>query len=77
MAVSEKTKRSLRTVVQAVIGVATAFPLLASASGLLEYSAGGATAAAVAGALARIMASEPVQPLLRWLGLAVPPRPEQ
>ncbi|MFD8611087.1 hypothetical protein [Streptomyces sp. NPDC059631] len=72
------TRRALRTVLQTVVGVAAAVPLLAAAvaqSGLTEawpWLAGAvSTAAAVAGALARFMAMPAVEQLLDRVGLGL------
>jgi hypothetical protein len=64
----DSTKRTMRTVLQATVGVAVALPGIVGASGIpgsLPWVAG---ALAVAGGLARVMALHSVQLLLpSWL----------
>lgn len=64
----ESTKRTLRTVLQSVVGLAAALPLIVSASGVPETVPGVALALAVSAALTRIMAIPAVNDLLpEWL----------
>lgn len=72
------TLRAVRTVLQTVVGVAVALPLLAGAvaqSGLAEawpWLAGAAgTAAGVAGAVARFMALPAVEQVLDRFGIGL------
>jgi hypothetical protein len=72
----DSTKRSVRTVLQAAVGLASALPMLVAAPGVLEALPWLGQAAAVAGALARVMAAPSVQ---RWLPswLRVEPSPDE
>jgi hypothetical protein len=72
------TLRAVRTVLQTIVGVAVALPLLAAAvaqSGLADawpWLAGAAgTAGAVAGAVARFMALPAVEQLLDRFGIGL------
>ena len=64
----ESTKRTIRTVLQTIVGLAAALPLIIGASGVSESVPGVAVALAVSGALTRIMAVPAVNDLLpEWL----------
>jgi hypothetical protein len=67
---SPATKRSIRTVIQTVVGLAVALPAIVDASGpgALPWAAG---AVAVAGGLARVMALPAVEQLLDQFGLGI------
>lgn len=64
------TKRTLRTVLQLVVGLAAALPMILSASGVPETAPGVAVALATSAAVTRIMSIPQVNDLLpRWLRL--------
>lgn len=64
----DSTKRTIRTVLQTIVGLAAALPLIIGASGVSESVPGVAVALAVSGALTRIMAIPAVNDLLpEWL----------
>ncbi|MGW7197211.1 hypothetical protein [Streptomyces chryseus] len=64
----DSTRRTVRTVVQAVIGLAAALPLLLPTLGVPETAAGYGVALAVAAGVTRAMASPAVQRFLpAWL----------
>lgn len=68
MALSENTKRAVRTVLQSAVGIAVVLPAIVDASGLPATLPWVAGALAVAGALTRVMAVPAVQNLLpSWL----------
>ncbi|MFJ8231757.1 hypothetical protein ACIQ9E_17635 [Streptomyces sp. NPDC094448] len=75
---SEAARRTARTVLQTAVGIAVALPAIVDASGLPATLPWVATALAVSGALARVMALVSVQRLLpSWLGGYRPePAPE-
>ncbi|MFC7217078.1 hypothetical protein ACFQLX_02655 [Streptomyces polyrhachis] len=58
---SDATRRTARTLVQTLLGLAAALPLLVDAAGVRDTTAGIGTALAVAGALTRLMALPSVQ----------------
>ncbi|MEU1403985.1 hypothetical protein ABZ471_16705 [Streptomyces sp. NPDC005728] len=64
----DSTKRTVRTVLQTLVGIAVALPAIVGASGIPESLPWVACALAVAGGLARVMALPAVQALLpAWL----------
>lgn len=64
----DSTKRTIRTVVQAAVGIGSALPGLLAADDLAQAAPWLVEGAAVAGILARLMASSAVQAWLpRWL----------
>ncbi|MFF4751836.1 hypothetical protein [Streptomyces sp. NPDC001270] len=65
---SSATRRTIRTVIQAAVGLAATLPEIADASGLdaLPWAAG---AVAVAAGLARVMALPAVEQLFDRIGL--------
>ncbi|MGW2016040.1 hypothetical protein [Streptomyces sp. NPDC001927] len=68
MALSENTKRTVRTVLQSAVGIAVVLPAIVDASGLPATLPWVAGALAVAAALTRVMAVPAVQNLLpSWL----------
>ncbi|MGW2062813.1 hypothetical protein ACWCO9_19530 [Streptomyces sp. NPDC001937] len=64
-------KRAIRTVIQAVVGLALALPAIVAASGVPESLPWVAGAVAVSAGLARIMALPTVEQLLDRLGLGL------
>lgn len=60
-------KRSIRTVLQALVAIAIVLPAAVEASGIPSTLPWVAVALAVAGGLARVMALPSVQRLLGWL----------
>ncbi|MEV0440951.1 hypothetical protein AB0I84_05555 [Streptomyces spectabilis] len=61
-------RRTLRTVVQTVLGLAAGLPLIIDAAGIPQTAAGVGIALAVAGGLTRVMALPVVESLLpSWL----------
>lgn len=72
----DSTKRALRTILQVTIAVAAMLPGLLAAPGAVEAMPWLAGAAAIAGALSRVMSSQAVQRALPgWLTITDPPRP--
>ncbi|GGS74089.1 hypothetical protein GCM10010156_36290 [Planobispora rosea] len=72
---TDDTRRAIRTALQTAIGVSAALPLIVDAADVPEALPGVATALAVAGAFARVMAIPAVQALLpRWLRTGEAPR---
>ena len=70
----DSTKRTVRTVLQTVIGLAAALPLIVSASGVPESLPGLGVALAVAAGVTRVMALPAVNDLLpAWLRVEMPP----
>lgn len=70
---SDATRRTIRTVVQTVLGLAAALPLIINAAGIPRTAAGVGIALAVAAGATRVMQLDSVQRLLpRWLRSAVP-----
>ncbi|MFE1773766.1 hypothetical protein [Streptomyces sp. NPDC059008] len=70
---SDAARRTVRTVVQTLLGLAAALPLIISAAGIPRTVAGVATALAVAAGITRVMQLDAVQRLMpRWLRSAVP-----
>jgi hypothetical protein len=67
----EKTRKVLRTVVQILIGLLAAVPLVAPVLGAGRTAAAYAVAVGVAAVVTRAMHSVYAAPLLRWLGLSV------
>lgn len=73
----DANKKTIRTILQAAVGIAVALPFIVQASGIPETLPFVAGALAVAGGLARVMALEVVQALLpSWLRTA-PELPRQ
>ncbi|MBG0826904.1 hypothetical protein HS041_03850 [Planomonospora sp. ID67723] len=72
---TDDTKRAVRTALQTAVGVSVALPMIVDATGVPEALPGVATALAVAGVFARVMAIPAVQSLLpRWLRTGVVPQ---
>ncbi|MES9554771.1 MULTISPECIES: hypothetical protein [unclassified Streptomyces] len=65
------TKRSIRTAIQAAVGVAAALPAIVAASGIPESLPWVAGALAVAAGLSRVMALPVVEQLLDRIGLGL------
>jgi len=75
MTIVNSTKRTLRTVVQLVVGIAAATPLVLSASGIPEATPGYAVLIAVSAAVCRVIALPAVEALLpSWLRIEPPSR---
>ncbi|MGW9041257.1 hypothetical protein ACWGQL_01625 [Streptomyces lydicus] len=73
---SDAARRTARTVVQTVLGLAAALPLIINASGIPRTAAGVGVALAVAAGLTRVMALDAVQKLLpKWLRTTAPNTP--
>lgn len=69
----DSTKRTLRTLLQTLVGLAVALPLIVDASGVPQATPGLAAGLAVAGAITRVMAIPSVNALLpRWLRVDLP-----
>jgi hypothetical protein len=69
----DSTRRTIRTVVQDVVGIAAAAPLIVEASGVPATAGGVGIGLAVAAGLTRIMALPTVDQLLpSWLRMAPP-----
>lgn len=65
---TDATRRTIRTVVQTVLGLAAGLPLIIDAAGIPQTAAGVGLALAVAGGLTRVMALPVVENLLpAWL----------
>ncbi|MGA5268037.1 hypothetical protein [Streptomyces lydicamycinicus] len=65
---TDATRRTIRTVVQTVLGLAAGLPLIIDAAGIPQTAAGVGVALAVAGGLTRVMALPVVENLLpAWL----------
>ncbi|MGW0822505.1 hypothetical protein [Streptomyces sp. NPDC002845] len=65
---SDTNRRTVRTVVQTLLGLAAALPLIVEAAGIPRTFAGVGVTLAVAAGLTRVMALDAVQKLLpRWL----------
>ena len=70
---SDAARRTLRTIVQTVLGLAAATPLIIDAAGIPRTAAGIGVALAVAAGLTRVMALDAVQQLLpKWLRITPP-----
>lgn len=70
---TDSTRRTLRTVFQAVVGLAASMPALVAASGLPETSGAVALTVAVSAAVTRVMAVPAVDALLpSWLRKETP-----
>lgn len=70
---TDAARRTLRTIVQTVIGLAAATPLIIDAAGIPRTAAGVGVALAVAAGLTRVMALDAVQKLLpKWLRITPP-----
>lgn len=67
---TDATKRTIRTALQTLVGVAVALPFIVDASGIDEALPWVAGSLAVAGGLARVMALPSVQALLDKVGLS-------
>lgn len=65
------TRRTIRTALQAAVGVAVALPAIVAASGIPESLPWVAGALAVAAGLARVMALPAVEQLLDRIGLGL------
>ncbi|MER7393956.1 hypothetical protein ABT381_00325 [Streptomyces sp. NPDC000151] len=61
---NDRTRRAARTVVQIIISLAAALPLLVDASGIPETAAGVGVALTVAAGITRLMQLPAVQPML-------------
>ncbi|MFF9034040.1 hypothetical protein ACF090_01020 [Streptomyces sp. NPDC014892] len=68
---SPASKRTVRTVIQGVVMFAVALPAIVTASGIPESLPWVASALAVAGGLARVMALPAVEQLLDRVGLGL------
>jgi hypothetical protein len=69
----DSTKRTLRTVLQLVVGLAAALPLIVGASGLPETMPGLGVALGVAAGVTRVLALPAVNDLLpSWLRVDLP-----
>ncbi|MEU6822790.1 hypothetical protein ABZ921_19360 [Streptomyces atriruber] len=65
---TDATRRTVRTLVQTVLGFAAGLPLIIDAAGIPQTAAGVGVALAVAGGLTRVMALPVVEGLLPvWL----------
>ncbi|MFD7716167.1 hypothetical protein [Streptomyces sp. NPDC059814] len=65
---TDAARRTIRTVVQTVLGLAAGLPLIVDAAGIPQTAAGVGVALAVAGGLTRVMALPVVENLLpAWL----------
>lgn len=74
---TDAARRTLRTIVQTVIGLAAATPLIIDAAGIPRTAAGIGLALAVAAGLTRVMALDAVQTLLpKWLRTTAPDNTE-
>lgn len=70
---SDAARRTMRTIVQTVLGLAAALPLIISAAGIPRTAIGVGTALAVAAGATHFMQLDAVQRLIpRWLRSAVP-----
>ncbi|MGY4988919.1 hypothetical protein [Streptomyces nigrescens] len=70
---SEADRRTVRTIVQTVLCLAAAFPLIVDTAGIPRTAAGVGVALAVVMAVTRVMQLEQVQKLMpRWLRTAIP-----
>ncbi|MCT9090579.1 hypothetical protein N4G70_17200 [Streptomyces sp. ASQP_92] len=68
---TDAARRTVRTVVQTVLGIAAGLPLIIDASGIPQTATGVGLALAVAGGLTRVMALPVVDNLLpQWLSAA-------
>lgn len=65
----ERTRKILRTVVQAALGLAAAVPLVGPVLGAGRTAAAYGIVVGVAAAVTRVMHSAAAAPVLRWLGL--------
>ncbi|MFI0906756.1 hypothetical protein ACH4TE_25020 [Streptomyces sioyaensis] len=69
---SEADRRTVRTIVQTVLGLAAAFPLIVDTAGIPRTAAGVGVTLAVVMAVTRVMQLEQVQKLIpRWLRSAI------
>ncbi|MGW2485175.1 hypothetical protein ACWCWQ_35700 [Streptomyces sp. NPDC001571] len=74
---TDATCRTVRTIVQTILGIAAGLPLIIDASGIPQSAAGVALVLAVAGGLTRVMALPVVENLLPgWLRTAPSPDAE-
>ncbi|MFE0189285.1 hypothetical protein [Streptomyces sp. NPDC058989] len=70
---SEADRRTVRTIVQTVLGLAAALPLIIDTAGIPRTAAGVGVILAVVMAVTRVMQLEQVQRLMpRWLRTAIP-----
>lgn len=65
----EQTRRVLRTVVQIVVGLVAALPLLAPVMSTGRAAAAYGVVVGVGAVVTRVMHSAAAAPVLRWLGL--------
>lgn len=71
---NDKTRRVIRTVLQVLLALAVAVPVIVQATGLtVDQAPWLATVLVVAAAIARVMQSDVVEGLLGRFGLATPP----
>ncbi|MFJ9816150.1 hypothetical protein ACIRU3_12955 [Streptomyces sp. NPDC101151] len=74
---TDAARRTLRTVVQTVLGLAAGLPLIIDAAGIPQTAAGIGLALAVSGGLTRVMALPLIENLLpAWLRAAPNPDAE-
>ncbi|MCX5446012.1 hypothetical protein [Streptomyces nigrescens] len=70
---SDADRITIRTIVQTVLGLAAAFPLIVDTAGIPRTAAGVGVTLAVVMAVTRVMQLEQVQKLMpRWLRSAIP-----
>ncbi|MFE6742355.1 hypothetical protein [Streptomyces tubercidicus] len=70
---SDADSRTVRTIVQTVLGLAAAFPLIVDTAGIPRTAAGVGVTLAVVMTVTRVMQLEQVQKLMpRWLRSAIP-----
>jgi hypothetical protein len=69
---SDKTRRTLRAVVQVLAGLAAAAPVILPVLGVGRTTEAYAVTLAVSAAVARVMHAEPVEAILRRIGLGSP-----
>jgi predicted TIM-barrel enzyme len=73
MTISNDARRTLRTVLQPIVGIAAATPLILSASGIPDATPGYAVLVAVSAGVCRVMALPSVNALLpSWLSVDQP-----
>jgi hypothetical protein len=70
---TDATRRTLRSIVQFVLGLAAATPLIIDTAGIPRTAAGVGIALAVAAGITRVMSLDAVQDLLpNWLRITPP-----